>query len=559
MSQAKDRARRELAKLVKEHSEMLATSSLGEGREAVARSWVERLLRVFGWDPSNPNEVSQEHTIKGRDAKRLDDQGISHRRPDYALVVDGAPILYIDVKRFAVDIETSENTAFQFRSYGWSAGFRLSYACDFQEFAVWDCRIPPKGIDDAKQARVQYLRFTDYVANFDVLWDYLSRDAILDGSLARLHPDDAKPRGSMPLDEDFEQKLSSWRRDLAMSMVRHERERDPAVLSGAAQRILDRIVFLRMCEELGLEEYGTLNWMIAHDDGFWPVFMEMHESRYRRVYDGILFPHSEQDDPTGIEAKLRTWWLKGRVFTDIVRALYSPGPYRFDVVPLQLLGGIYERFLGKRLLVVGSKVEDDYKPEYQRTKGAVYTPPWVVRRVIRRTLLPLTEGADPDRVLALRILDPACGSASFLLGVYDHLEQAILGWFEAHPRDRRRAELLVERDDGWALAPTTVRRIIDECLYGVDIDAEAVEVARMSLALRLLERCARDQAGEPKDLLAGIGKNIRHGNSLVEPSMLGLALDPGAVRRTMPFAWSDRKHGFGDLRQMIDMLNSFVS
>jgi hypothetical protein len=456
-------------------------------------------------------------------------------------------VLYIDVKRFSADIESSEGTAFQVRSYGWSAGFRLSYACDFQELAIWDCSIPPRQDDDANLARVRYFRFTDYLANFDTLWEYLGREAILGGSLARLHPDDELPRGSLPLDADFEQKLSSWRRDLAASMVRNEQERDPLVLSAAPQRILDRIVFLRMCEELGLEEFGALNTMANHDDGFWPIFMEKHEHRYRRVYDGILFPHREEDDPTGVEGKLRSWWLKGRVFQDIVRALYFPSPYRFNVLPLQLLGGIYEKYLGKRLLVVGNKVDDEYKPEYQRTKGAVYTPPWVVRRVVRRTLAPLTEGVDPERILALRVLDPACGSASFLLGAYDHLERAILDWFAAHPRDHRRTQFLMERDDGPGLSASTVRRIIDGCLFGVDIDAEAVEVARMSLALRLLERCARDEAEEPKDLLAGIGKNIRHGNSLVEPDILGLGFDAGAVKRTMPFRWSDPKYGFGEI------------
>ncbi len=330
-------------------------------------------------------------------------------------------------------------------------------------------------------------------------------------------------------------------------MVRHEQERDPLVLSAAAQRILHRIIFLRICEELGFEEFGALNAMANHDDGFWPIFMQKHERRYRRVYEGILFPRCAQDDPMGIEGRLRVWRLTGPVFRDIVQALYFPSPYRFDVLPLQLLGGIYEKYLGKRLLVVGDKVHDQPKPEYQRSKGAVYTPPWVVRRVVRRTLAPLTDDVDPDRILALRVLDPACGCASFLLGAYDHLERAILDWFAAHPRDQRRPQYLMEGDDEPGLSATTARRIIGGCLFGLDIDAGAVEVARMSLALRMLERCARDEEAEPRDLLAGIGKNIRHGNFLVEPDILSLGFDAGAIKRTMPFRFADPKHGFGKI------------
>jgi adenine-specific DNA-methyltransferase len=96
---------------------------------------------------------------------------------------------------------------------------------------------------------------------------------------------------------------------------------------------------------------------------------------------------------------LRSWWLKGRVFRDIVQTLYFPHPYRFDVVPIELLGGVYERYLGKRLRVIGNDVEDEYKLEYQRTKGAVYTPPWIVKRIVEKTLAPLAAKKDPEELL----------------------------------------------------------------------------------------------------------------------------------------------------------------
>lgn len=545
MSDSREKSKKALAKLVAEFAALERSGATVAESEATARSWVEKLLLVFGWDAADPRQVRQEYTIGGREARRLSREGTSHRRPDYALKVGSERILYIDVKRFDVSIEDDENVAFQVRSYGWSAGFRLSYACDFEELAIWDCRHRPELIDEARVARLHYLRYTEYVEQFDLLWDYLSREAILGGSLQRRHPDEARPRGAEPLDVAFESKLSEWRVGLAKSILRYGKIRDAEIISGAAQRILDRIVFLRLCEELGLEEYGSLNAMANDQDGFWPLFMEAHERRYRRVYDGLLFPHAEEDDPTGIEAHLREWWLKGRVFEEIVRGLYYPQPYRFDAVPLELLGGIYERFLGKRLKVVGNDVKDEFKPEYQRTKGAVYTPPWIVRRVVSRTLDPFTKGADPEAILGLRILDPACGSASFLLGVYDHLEEAILDWARSHPRAGDRDAYVKGGGGDLRLLPRTSRRIIEGCLHGIDVDPNAVEVARMSLALRHLERTAGDLPEEPRDLLKGIGRNIRQGNSLVEPDIAGLGLDPEAVRATMPFAWRDRLFGFG--------------
>ncbi len=545
MSRTREDARKDLAALVAEFAELDRAALTVAESEATARSWVEKLLAVFGWNAADPRQVRQEYTIRGREVRRLEREGTSHRRPDYALLVGGERVLYIDAKRFDVAIADDEKVAFQVRSYGWSAGFRISYACDFEELAIWDCRFKPNPEDEPRVARVLSVPYTDYVEKFDLLWDYLARDAILDGSLQRRHPEDQRPRGAEPLDVAFEARLSEWRVELAKSILRYGRTRDAELISGAAQRILDRIVFLRLCEELGLEDFGALSEMANDADGFWPLFVEAHEERYRKTYDGLLFPNREEDDPTGVEHHLRQWWLKGRVFQNIVRGLYYPQPYKFDAVPLELLGGIYERFLGKRLRVVGNDVQDEFKPEYQRTKGAVYTPPWVVRRVVGRTLESFTRGADPAAVLRLRVLDPACGSGSFLLGAFDHLEEAILEWSRANTSKAIHSGIVLQDRGELRLSPDTTRRIIDGCLYGVDIDPNAVEVARMSLALRCLERTAGDVEERPRDLLAGIGRNIRQGNSLVGPDVAGLGLDADRVRATMPFAWNDRLFGFG--------------
>jgi hypothetical protein len=359
--------------------------------------------------------------------------------------------------------------------------------------------------------------------------------------------DEQKSRGALAV--AFEAKLSKWRVEIARSILRYGKLRDAEIISGAAQRILDRIIFLRLCEELGLEEHGTLNDMANDEDGFWPLFMEAHEKRYRTIYDGLLFPSRFEDDPSGVEKHIRDWRLKGRVFQQVIRGLYFPQPYRFDVVPLELLGGIYERSLGKRLRVVGNDVQDEFKPEYQRSKGAIYTQPWVVHRVIARTLEPITKGLGPEQIFDLRILDPACGSGNFLLGVYEHLEEAILEWARSNPGEARRSDFLRPEGQDFVLSVEGSRKIIRNCLHGVDIDPNAVEVTRMSLALRHLDRVAGDLPDEPKNLLAGIGRNIRQGNALVGPDIAKTEIAPDSARMTMPFSWNDRLLGFGNVME----------
>ncbi|HPN83070.1 MAG TPA: N-6 DNA methylase, partial [Spirochaetota bacterium] len=445
-------------------------------------------------------------------------------------------------KRFDIYIQEHSTSAFQARTYGWSAGMSLSYVMDFQELAIYDCRFKPAPQDNAKVARLAYFHYKEYIPRFDELWEYFGHDAIINGSLEHINPQDKLPRGAMTLDTDFEANLSLWRKELAKSVLRYGKIRDAKLLSAVAQRILDRIIFIRFCEEIGLEEYGTLKAIVHDQDGFWPAFMKETETRWRGVYDGVLFPHSEEDDPTGVETVINDIWIKGNVFKTICAGLYMPSPYCFEVIPIDLLGGIYERYLGKRLKVVGSDVEDEFKPEHQRTRGAVYTPDWVIRRILSRVLDPLTGGKTPADILALKIIDPSCGSGSFLLGAFAFLEDKIVDWCRAN-RDAAGEWAILDGDEV-RLNRTTARAIISGCLHGVDIDPEAIEIARMSLALRCVERTALEEAETPKDLLHGIGLNIRHGNALVGIDG-NIALDPQAISQVIPFDWTSTTHGFG--------------
>ncbi len=555
MDDAKTQARGQLSEWLAHYEKLRAEADLGSQTEATVRTWTEELLRIFGWKPEDPRQVRQEYRLTEAEAHRQKhgEGGSVHNRPDYLLFVRGRPALFLETKRFSAMDHGEDHVAHQIRSYGWSKGLKLSYAFDVERLAVYDCRRPPDLFDEAGVDRLDVVSRSDYLARFDRLWDYLSRDAIEGGSLDRLFPDDKPPPGARPLDLDFEEKLSAWRRELAKVILRHgetddAKVRDSAVVSATTQRILDRIVFLRFCEALGLEELGTLSSYANDEDGFWPPFMKAHEERYRDVYDGVLFPLREDDDKTGIEHCLRQWWLKGDVFKEITRTLYR-WQYKFDEIPVELLGGIYERYLGKKLQIVGTRVDDTFKPEHQRTKGAVYTPPWIVDRVVRGALDPIALGKDPEEILGLRVLDPACGSGSFLVGALDYLEERILGWFEAHPRDARRDAFVSTAGVAPAVRSDVLRALAGNCVYGVDIDDVAVEVARMSLALRYAKRRAAELgATAPTKLLAGIGRNVRQGNALVGAeavSKQGDLFGARDVAKLQPFVWEDPASGFG--------------
>ena len=109
-------------------------------------------------------------------------------------------------------------------------------------------------------------------------------------------------------------------------------------------------------------------------------------------------------------------------------------PYLFNYIPVEILGTIYERFLGKIVRPQGRGVTIEEKPEVRKAGGVYYTPRYIVEYIVAQTVEKLLRDAKPEATLKLHFLDPACGSGSFLLRVFEvvceHWEQ----WFIVQTR-----------------------------------------------------------------------------------------------------------------------------
>ena len=105
-----------------------------------------------------------------------------------------------------------------------------------------------------------------------------------------------------------------------------------------------------------------------------------------------------------------------KTLISIINALYYPEcQYEFSVLPVEILGSIYERFLGKiirftRKTKNGHSIEILEKPEVQKAGGVYYTPPYIVKYIVENTIGKKLAGRTPDEVSRLRFVDPACGS-----------------------------------------------------------------------------------------------------------------------------------------------------
>jgi type I restriction-modification system DNA methylase subunit len=461
------------------------------------------------------------------------------RIPDYAFRYDGATRFFVEAKRAGVPLD-ARAPAFQVKSYAWSHRVRVGVLTNFRQLRVFATITRPE-YNDPGGGLIAGLTLDcrDYVERWPQIWALLSREAVAAGSIEKTA---RYRRGALQVDEAFLTELTEWREIFARDLVERNLDLDRWELAEATQRILDRLIFLRVCEDRTLEQDVVLRRYARRTDAYRHLQAEMR--RLDATYNGALFaPHFSE--------RLE---VSDAVIQRFIERLYFPySPYRFDVIGVDLLGNVYERFLGTEITLRNGQVRVEEKPEVRHAGGVYYTPGWVVRQIVETTIGPLLEGRTPRTAEALRIVDPACGSGSFLLGALDYLTEWHEAYYTANPNtdpDRH-----MPREDGSRrLTSDAKASIVRNNLYGVDIDPQAVEVAQMSLYLKILESETSASLHEqtrlfPEPFLPALNRNILSGNSLLGTDEVPaqLLLDDELRHRINPFDWRDENRGFGGI------------
>ena len=511
---AKSQCKERLASLIGEYNRTLRAVSLNKVSEETVRTWLNEFLSIFGWDVRNVRHVWQEAVLDKRDRRRLEAINSTHKRPDYTLLGGSGVKTFLDAKSLAVDVFTNRASAFQIRSYGWSAQVPCAFVSNFAQLAIYDTRFKPSDAQDASHGVIQ-IGVDEYLDQFDVLFSHFWRKDVVADGLTKLYAESRRD-GDKNLDEDFMTVLSAFRYRLAVELSQRNASliRDDTALNYYVQVIMDRIIFIRVCEAKGIEAKERLLDFQRSKRGFWKAFRESCYMEFYRHYDGAMFDRDVCFK--GIE-------LPDEVFKDFIAELYYPSPYRFDVIPVMMLAKIYEEFLGKRLKVYKGKVIEEIKSEYVKTNGAVPTPGHIVKLVCERTFAGVKINS-LNKLLSCRILDPCCGSGVFLVASYDFLESQFIRLLQEDDelRSECRDYYFVDDDGNWLLTIPGRRLLIVKCLYGIDIDEAAVEVTKMSLALKMLDgNCVTiwDELGANGErILQDIAANVKFGNTLVKLS-----------------------------------------
>lgn len=506
--------------------------------------FLDKFYTALGWDvghvlQKNPfeQEVKVERGVK---------EGGARRRADYAFYVAPNfrdPRFYVEAKRPSVELATKDNY-FQAIRYGWNSQTPIVVLTNFYQTHLLDCCYKPD-IDTALERRLRGYALNDLktVEKFAELYYLLSREAVAAGSLEKYSAALPKKRGKslqltlfkggyQRMDRTFLADLDGYREALARSFKETNLSLDGGTLTEVTQRVLDRLIFIRFLEDKLIES----NHLVSNSGGkgtAWGDFVAA--SRHLdAIYNGIVFKqHPLLDTPK--------FSVDDAVFADVCEQLaHVNSPYDFNYIPIHILGSIYERFLGNVIVTTpkGAKLEE--KPEVRKAGGVYYTPEYIVRYLVKWSVGRCIEGKSPQQMAVLRFCDLACGSGSFLLGVYDLLLDEHRKWYSANPDRAKRDGYILHNDGTYHLSLAQKRTILVNSIYGVDVDPQAVEVAQLSLYLKLLEEettaTARSHQLEFREtLLPSLNRNAVCGNSLIETDILdGNLFQQDEERRLRP-------------------------
>jgi type I restriction-modification system DNA methylase subunit len=545
----------------------------GPYNEAQARSeFIDPFFKALGWDMTNEQGYSQAYKqVIYEDSIKV---GGGTKAPDYCFRIGGIRKFFVEAKKPSVDIRGEISPAFQLRRYAWSVKMPLSILTDFEEFAVYDCRVKPDKADKPSAARVMCLGYRDYPGRWDEIAGVFSPEAIQKGSFDQYVEEQGAKRGTAEVDVALLQEIEGWREALARTIALRNPQIRPRDLNFAVQQTIDRIIFLRICEDRGIEPYGVLLGL-TNGTAIYERLMLHFRHADARYNSGLFHFEAEKGRAEAPDTLTPGVVIDDKVLHDIIKRLYYPdSPYEFSQLPVEVLGQVYEQFLGKVIRLIpytapggaaGHRAVVEEKPEVRKAGGVYYTPAYIVDYIVKQTVGRLLEGkalrdagapatgsrrVGADGHPPLRILDPACGSGSFLLGAYQYL----LDWH----RDRYvadgaekwatgKAPRLYQAAYGeWKLTIAERKRILLDSIYGVDIDPQAVEVTKLSLLLKVLEGESEQTLSPqlalfPERALPDLASNIKCGNSLIGPDFYdqpGLGIvDEEEALRINAFPW----------------------
>ncbi len=518
--------------------------SLNYNEAQTRADFINPFFLALGWDIDNTKQQLETY----RDVKHEDKVKVNghSKAPDYSFNIEGKRKFFVEAKKPAIPIRENPEPALQVRNYGWNAKLSISIVTDFEEFAIYDCTRKPKNTENANAKRLKYIYYTDFLKEFDFIYDTFSYEAVLNGSIENYAKSKIDFKAAEPVDKEFLKSIESWREKLATNIALKNKELEEEEINFSVQQIIDRIVFLKVCEDRKIENENTL-FNLIKTNNFYHNLYDYFQTADQK-YNSGLFDFKKDNITQNLD-------IDNKIIKNIITQLYGKTKendkeygYNFAIIPVEILGLAYEQFLGKVIRLTDAhhaKIEE--KPEVRKAGGVYYTPEYIVEYIVKNTVGELIDGKTPNEISKIKILDPSCGSGSFLLGAYQYLLDYHLKYYHQNVAKvstfgKVKTDNPITPDGN--LTSKEKKRILLNNIYGVDIDTQAVEVSKLSLLLKALE--GETQASIQTSLqffnervLPTIDNNIQCGNSLIAPDFYDsdLFLTPKQERKINVFDW----------------------
>jgi type I restriction-modification system DNA methylase subunit len=484
--------------------------------------YIDPFLNILGWDVANTKGLQPQYreVIAENYSTKTD-------RPDYSLTLRGVTKLFVEAKKPSVDISNLMEPALQARKYGWNANHKVVLLTNFEYLLIYDTTIVPNELDDCFVALYRKYHFSEYCDKFDEIYTLISRESVYTGDFAHYFERNLvrETAHTQPVDAHFLAEINRWRVALSNDLYMNDTQyHSLEVLNDVVQDFINRIVFLRICEDRNLPLYHKLHETITDQECLRDKISELFRAADRRYNSGLFAGDSI------------VFNLSNVVVADMIEGLYYPkSPYMFNIIEANLLGKVYELFLTEQLVLQSDRTIGLSPKKDCANRSIVTTPNEIVRYMTDKALGRICNGKTPEELCQLRIADIACGSGVFLEAAFEYLQNYCVEWHIMHS-----PEHLIEVGNGLFKLPLEEKKkLLCSCIYGIDVDIHAVEVAKFSLLVKLIENETSPSVVDSVPILPMLDDNILYGNSLIDDAALrGRDVSDADYTAIVPFNWN---------------------
>ncbi len=499
----KETAKQEVEKIVKKFQSYPKEKLDNMPEEDIKFQFIEPLLEALGW---KREDISKEYRVlKGR--------------ADYLIKIGNQNKLVVEAKKTNVRLEEKEGK--QAVSYAHHKNIKFSVLTNFKQIRVYHALSNIKNIDRnllKDDKGYLWLDCENFIKDFDRLW-LLSRESFEKEEINKLL-DNVDRKLIKPIDESILTDLLQYREWLSKDLKNKRTYLEDSQIDEVVQILIDRLIFMRSVEDRGLEEEDFLLKKIDDvqngrtDKNLWALLLIQFKI-FDKEYNSKLFAE-------GILEK--EGFFDEKSLIKVIKGLYygtqdHQERYRFDDLPVDLLGNIYEQYLGVVLRGTEKRVRLDLVSGKRKKMGIYYTPKYIVDYILDNTLVKYAKNRTLDEILDIKILDCACGSGSFLLDAFEELKKIIEERLKNGEKSKKWDSF---KDFKGRLSLGQKATILLNCIYGVDLDEKAVELTQLNLLLKILEEETRETR---RRILPNMKDNIKNGNSLISDSRFDKAFN----------------------------------